>query len=243
MRTLAPLLLAGLCLGSVAAGQSAVSTTQSTDVEQVTKPIPHPFLYLGPSLFGGGYAVLAYRAEAGFDLESRHAIVRAIAAYDNAHKTDDNNQPNPKGHDRYLEGAAYYRTSLFSHPGWFFGMGWRWNELSTTNYLKHGSRAEIGGGYDIVTRRCPECRRRFSMRVNADWVLAGTDWQNGSHGPSITVTLPTPSEKRHLFFRENIGIYRFHDTVTDPANLALTRWQRDQRSITSYADFGAFYRF
>jgi hypothetical protein len=49
---------------------------------------------------------------------------------------------------------------------------------------------------------CPECKRDFSMRIAMDWVMAGSDWQNGSHGPEITVSFPTPREKRHLFLQE-----------------------------------------
>jgi hypothetical protein len=239
MRTLAPLLLAHFFLISIAFGQSATSGQSSDDVELLTKPIPHPYFSVGPSLMGGGYAPLAYRAEAGLDLESTHAIIRALGAYDNGHKTNDNDQPNPKGHDRYLEGAAYYRSTR----RWFFGTGWRWSQLSTTNYTKGGSRPEIGGGYDLVTRPCDGCRRTFSMRFNVDWVMTGNDWQNGSHGPSITTTIPTPSEKRHWFFRETLGIYRFHTTVTAPNDPVLTRWQLAHRNTTSYLDFAAVYRF
>jgi hypothetical protein len=41
------------------------------------------------------------------------------------------------------------------------------------------------------------------MRINMDWITAGTDWQNGSHGPNTTVTFPTPIEKRHWFWQES----------------------------------------
>src|SRR5260370_31663201 len=86
------------------------------DVELLHRPIPHPYIYLGLSLMGAGYAPLVYRAEAGIDVESTHAIFRISTAYNNGHKVSDGNQPNPKGHDRYLETAAYYRMAR----GWFF---------------------------------------------------------------------------------------------------------------------------
>jgi hypothetical protein len=216
-------------------------------VTLLTRPIPHPYLALAGALMGGGYAPLGYRAEGGIDMESTHAIVRALAAYDNGHKIDDNDQPNPNGHDRYLEGAAYYRLrgTLLGHSlaGWFVGAGWRWNQLSTTNYTKGGTRPEFGGGYDLSLHPCDGCRRDFSMRINLDWVTAGTDWQNGLHGPEMQFSFPAPSEKRHWFFRERLGVYRFYTTVTDPHNLELTRWQRDHRSFTSDADFAVLYRF
>src|ERR1700733_15452656 len=112
------------------------------DVEELlSAPIPHPYIYFGPSVMPGGYAPLAYRAETGIDLESSHAIVRALGAYDDGHKTNDGDQPNPNGHDRYLESAAYFRI----RSRWFFGGGWRWSQLSTTNYTKDAARPEFGG--------------------------------------------------------------------------------------------------
>lgn len=234
------LLLVGLCLSAAAVGQPIATAGHSDDdVELLTKPIPHPYVYLAPSLMGGGYAPLAYRAEAGVEIESTHAIFRALGAYDNGHKTNDNDQPNQKGHDRYVESAIYYRLTR----KWFVGAGWRWNQLSTTNYTKGGSRPEFGGGYDLVTRPCDGCRRDFSMRISADWVMAGTDWQNGCHGPSTTMTIPAPNEKRHWFFVQRISVYRCYTSVTAPDDPVLTKWQRDHRSLTSYADIGVAYRF
>jgi hypothetical protein len=216
------------------------TTSTCDDVEELlSAPIPLPYIYFGPSVMGGGYAPLAYRAETGIDLESTHVIVRALAAYDDGHKTNDGDQPNPKGHDRYLESAAYFRMRSV----WFFGGGWRWSQLSTTNYTKGGARPEFGGGYDWFLRPCDGCRRDFSMRIDADWVMSGTDWQNGSHGPSTTLTFPTPSEKRHLFWKQTIGIYRFHETVTEPNNLPLVHLQRSQKNFDSTVDFGMVYRF
>jgi hypothetical protein len=208
------------------------------------KLVPMPYVGLGPSLMGGGYAVWAYRIEAGLNVEGTHLIFRSLAAYDDGHKVDDNDQPNPKGHDRYLDGALYFRPAL---PGWtrslYFGGGYRWSQLSTTNYTKGGSRYQLGGGYDWFMRSCESCRRDYSMRVNVDWVTAGTDWENGSHGPDITLTWPSPREARHFFYREEIALYRFHTTVTETNNLYLTQQQRAEKSFDSFADFGIFYRF
>jgi hypothetical protein len=231
MRKMVPILFAAFFV-QLAPGQSG-------DVQLLTTPIPRPYAYLGPSLMGGGYAPLAYRAETGFDLESNRLIFRAVGAYDNGHKTNDGDQPNPDGHDRFLEGAAYYRA----RRGWFVGMGWRWSRLYTTNYAKGGSRPEMGGGYDLTMHPCEGCRRDFSMRINIDWLMAGTDWQNGSHGPETVLTFPAPSEKRHLFWREAVGVYRFHETVTTPSDSVLTLQQRSDKSIDCFADFGIIYRF
>lgn len=190
------MLLLLLLLAGVATAQSAARNDDERE-DWLHNPIPHPFLYLGPSLMGGGYAPLAYRAEGGIDVESTHFMLRALGAYDNGHKTDDGDQPNPKGHDRYLDSAVYYRLNSGRSRGLYFGGGYTWGQLSTTNYTKGGGRYQIGGGYDVFLRSCSECRRDFSMRVNMDWITAGQDWQNGSHGPQTTFTWPAPIEKRH----------------------------------------------
>jgi hypothetical protein len=225
MKNLLSLFFIVVC-GSVAFGQSG-------DAQLITEPFPHPYISFGPSLMPAGYAPLAYRAEAGIDVESTHFMLHALGAYDNGRKDNDNDQPNPNGHDRYLEGAAYFRAS--SH--WFVGGGWRWDELSTTNYFKSGSRPEFGGGYDWFVPGT------FSMRIDAEWLTAGNDWQNGSHGPNVTVTFPAPSEKHHIFWRQSVGIYSFHETVTDPTNLALTQAQRSDKSIDATVDGGLILRF
>jgi hypothetical protein len=206
-------------------------------------PIPHPFLYAGPSIMGGGYAVWAYRVEGGIDVESTHFIGRALGAYDDGHKVDDGDQPNPKGHDRYLDTAVYYRLDSGRFQRFYFGGGYTWSQLSTTNYTKGGGRYQLGGGYDVFTRNCEECRRDFSMRVNTDWITAGNDRQNGSHGPEVTLTFPSPIEKRHWFWVEAIGVFGFHQSVTEPTNLPLVQFQTSQKSIDAYGDFGVIYRF
>ena len=217
----------------------------------LTRLTPHPYFYLGPSfLGGGGYAMFAYRAEGGLNVESRRWVMKALAAYDNGRKVDDNDQPNPNGHDRYLDGGIYFRPASFpsrlSFLGaghWFLGVGYRWSQLSTSNYTKGNNRPQIGGGYDLVKRSCSECRRDFSMRIGLDWVMTGNDWQNGSHGPETTITIPSPRENRHWFFQDRIAVYRFHETVTEPTNAQLTRFQESQKGIDNFVDTGIVYRF
>jgi hypothetical protein len=108
---------------------------------------------------GGGYAPLAYRAETGIDLESTHVIVRALAAYDDGHKTNDGDQPNPKGHDRYLESTAYFRIRSV----WFFGGGWRWRANfppPTTQRVGPALNLAVGtiGSCVLATGADPICR-------------------------------------------------------------------------------------
>lgn len=81
------------------------------------------------------------------------------------------------------------------------------------------------------------------MRLQVDWVMTGHDWQNGSHGPNITMFLPSPRERRHLFYRQSVSIYQFHATVTDRSNRSLVHSEQADRAFSCYADFGILYRF
>jgi hypothetical protein len=208
------------------------------------KLVPMPYLDVGPSLMGGGYSVWAYHVAGGVNLEGTHWIFRSLAEYDDGRKRDDNDQPNPKGHDRSLNGALYFRPA---RAGWtrdlYFGAGYRWSQLSTTNYTKGSNRYQVGCGYDWFMRTCESCRRDYSMRINVDWVTAGNDWQNGSHGPDVNLIWPSPRERRHFFWKEEIAVYRFHTTVTESNNAYLTRQQLASKSFDSFAEFGIMYRF
>jgi hypothetical protein len=60
----------------------AAATEQDTgsNVEPLlSRLIPHPYLYLGPSLMGGGYAAVAFRAEGGLNVESARWVMKASA--------------------------------------------------------------------------------------------------------------------------------------------------------------------
>ena len=221
-----------------------VASQKPTSVETDVAPaslLPHPFVYAGAGLMGAGYAPLAGEAGAGVMINSRHLLASAEGSYDNGHKTNDNDQPNPKGHDRGLSGSAYFRFS----SGWFAGAGVRWSQLSTTNYKKSGWRPTFGGGKDYFHKKCAleDCVADFSMRLSMDYVLPGTDYANALQGPLVSFYLPSPSARGHIFFRQTIGIYTFHDTVTDPSNPTLTRQQIGQRSITSFGEVTLMYRF
>ena len=223
--------------------QQAVSR-KSADEEYNEQPsglVPRPFLYAGAGLMGGGYAPLAAEAGGGLRIDSRHLLASAEGWYDNGHKTDDNTGPNPKGHDRGLVGAAYWRFP----SKWFAGVGARWSQLSTTNYAKGGWRPTFGGGKDYFHKKCAfeDCIADFSMRLGVDYVLPGTDHFNALQGPLLSFYMPSPSAKGHLFFRETLGVYEFHTTVTDPSNRILTGQQIGSRSVTSFGELTLMYRF
>ena len=210
----------------------------------MTKLTPHPYIFCGPSLMGAGYSTLAYRGESGISVESTRFLGSFIVGYDDGHQRNDGNQPNPKGHDRYMDldlGLRLAESGLLGKL--FFGLGERWNELSTTKYTKTANRPQFGGGFDIVHHPCSRCGRDFSMRFQVDWVTTGDDWQNGSHGPDITIFLPSPRERRHVFYRQSFAVYLAHATVTDRSNRPLVQSEQADRAFTFYANFGLFYRF
>lgn len=191
---------------------------------------------------GGGYAPFALIAGGGFRIDSTRLILETNGWYDNGHKVNDNTQPNPKGHDRGLVGSAYYRLP----SGWALGAGARWSELSTTNYKKSTWAPTFGGSKDFFHAGCrvETCAHDFfSMRIGVDYMLKGSNWQNGSQGPLFTLYIPSPSVKAHIFYRETVGIYRFYDTVTDRANAILTREQMGNRHFDAFAEFTIMYRF
>jgi len=228
-----------LCCGTFFA-QNAVHEQRPKDFD-ISDCVPRPYVFVGPELMGGGYAPVAWLAGTGMRLESPHLTFDANAAYDNGHKTNDGTQPNPKGHDRGLDGAAYYRLS----SGWAFGGGYGWSQLSTTNYTKSGSRPRLGMYKDFFTGDCKEtgCHDDFTMRIGADYLSSGSDKQNSSHGIQFSFYAPSPQAKKHVFYRETISIYRFHDTVTDPTNIPLTREQVSNKYFDCFAEFTLMYRF
>lgn len=232
-----------LFAGSMLCGQEVVSHNPPSEEADRPTPglLPRPFVYAGAGLMGSGYATLAATAGAGLRIDSRRFLFSAEGSYDNGHKTNDNTGPNPKGHDRGLAGAAYYRFL----SGWFLGAGARWSQLSSTNYTKTAWRPTFGGGKDYFHNTCSleDCVSDFSMRLVVDYVLPGTDHVNAVQGPLLSFYVPSPSAKGHIFFRETLGLYEFHDTVTDPSNLALTRRQIGHRSATSFGEFTLMFRF
>lgn len=217
------------------------SVAQESVPDPFPRPFPHPFAYAGAGLMGGGYAPLAWEGGGGLMIDTRHFLASAEGSYDNGHKINDNDQPNPKGHDRSLAATASFRLS----SGWFAGAGVRWSQLSTTNYSKGQWRPTFGGGKDYFHRKCAveDCVSDFSMRVRVDYVLPGTDHFNGVQGPLLSIYMPSPAAKGHVFFRQTLGIYEFHETVTAPSNLILTRQQMGDRSVTSFGELTLMYRF
>lgn len=203
--------------------------------------IPHPYAFLGPVAMPNGYAPLAMEGGAGLRIDSEHFLFDGYVLYDNGHKERDKTEPNPKGHDRGIGAIMRYRL----HSGWAFGGGASWSELSTTNYSKNSWRPKFGVSKDVGISNCDydDCRGQFSGQFSADWMLKGNDWQNGTQGLQLSMYLPSPSLKRHLFFREVLAVYRFHDTVTTRTDLNVMHREMSNHHSSAYAEFTIMYRF
>jgi hypothetical protein len=194
--------------------------------------IPRPMVLVGPSLVGNGYQPLALSGGAGLLLNSSHLESNLEARYMNARKTNDNTVNNKKGHERYLQGRVFYRF----RPTLYFGGGAQWSETSTTNYTKKAWRPTFGLGGDHFGDG-------YSLRWQTLYVLPGTDHVNALQGPEFQLWFPSPVSTKHFFFRQTLGIYEFHTTVTDPANLSLTAQQTADRHSAAFLDFTFGWRF
>jgi len=190
---------------------------------------------------GGGYARFAEVGGAGFRIDAKRFLLDVSGQYDSGRKVNDNDQPNPKGHERGLVGSVYYRLPA----SWSVGAGVRWSELSTTNYRKSSWAPTIGGSKDYFRHHCQleNCGGDFSLRLGVDYMLKGSNWQNGTQGPLFTLYVPSPAAKGHIFWRETVGIYRVYDTVTDRTNALLTSQQMSNHYWDNFAEFTLMYRY
>jgi len=194
--------------------------------------MPHPMVFSGPSLVGNGYQSVAFSGGGGFLLDSSRLFSDVEGSYMNARKTNDNTVDNFSGHERFVEGRLFYRC----RPTLYFGGGAQWSETSTTNYTKQAWRPTFGLGGDHFGDG-------YSLRWQALYIMPGTDHANGLQGPELQIWFPSPASRSHFIFRETIGIYEFHSTITDPTNVSLTAQQTSNRSTAAFLDFVVGWRF
>ena len=222
-------LLTILVIRVAACGQNVMSSRQAS---ARSSWMPHPIVFAGPSLVGNGYQNLALNGGAGFLMNAPHLLSDVEARYMNARKTDDNTINNISGHERYLQGRIFYRY----RRGLYFGGGVQWSETSTTNYTKKSWRPTAGIGGDHFGDG-------YSMRWQTLYVLPGTDRVNALQGPEFQLWFPSPASHKHFFYRQTLGIYEFHTTITDPTNAALTAQQTRDRQSAAFLDFTFGWRF
>jgi hypothetical protein len=194
--------------------------------------VPHPFIYSGPSLLGNGYQTVAGNFGGGFLLNARRLMGDFEAYYMNAKKTNDATVNNRKGHERFLHGRVFYPLQ----KGYYLGGGAQWSETSTTNYTKKAWRQTFGGGRNYFA---PD----WSCRWQLLYVTKGSDRSSGVQGPEFQFWIPSPSSKSHFFYRQTLGIYMFHTTVTDPKDIALTALQTSHKSSAAFLDFTFGWKF
>ena len=215
--------------------------------------LPHPYVDAGVGLMPAGYASFAIRAGGGFMFDRPHIVFDSYAGYDNGHKVDDNTPNNYKGHDRFLRGFLGYKQGP-----WYAGVGARWSQLSTSNYSKGGSalasgswHPEIGGGRDWDNPKSP-----LFMRTQVLWMFREqrevTDYPgkspcvgcgSGSEGADITLWFPSPARKGHWFCKMNFVLFGYHDSITDPKNIQLTRTQVANKHFTDSTELTVGFRF
>jgi hypothetical protein len=207
---------------------------KTPDYEIAASPswIPRPMIFLGPSVVGNGYQLFAANLGGGFLLKSSQLVGEFNAFYMNAKKTNDGTFDNHSGHERFLQGRVFFPW----HKGWYFGGGAQWSETATTNYTKKGWRPTFGAGQDYFTDG-------FNTRWQVLYITKGTDRGNALQGPEIEFWLPSPASKTHFFYRQTLGIYEFHTTVSDFRDRALTARQTSDRHVASFADFCIGWKF
>ncbi len=183
--------------------------------------VPQPYVYGGLSLNGSGYYPASGAAGTGMNLETTHVLAGAEIWAGNAHKQD-------SGTGYEIGGQA----RLFCHTGrnLYFGAGAQWSKLTTSIYSKQGWRPTFGGGKDFM-------RESFSARAQLMYVLPGTDRLNALQGPELSLWMPSPATHAHLFYRETVGVYEFHQTSV-PGNSGI-----QDRSFTTFVQFTVMYRY
>jgi hypothetical protein len=193
--------------------------------------IPRPYAIVGFSINGSGYQPISENVGGGLRVDAPRILSSVEVGYGNARKVNDATLNNHSGHERFAQARTFYKIA----NGLYFGGGAQWNQTSTTNYSKQSWRPTLGMGKDLL-------RNTYSLRVQCIYILRGSDKINGSQGPEISLTYPSPASNHHFYFRSVIGVYRFHttDTFSDPVTSAM---QRGEHHVTGNLAYQFIYRF
>ena len=218
------------------------SSSSKSDTFEFAQGI-HPFLDSQLQFAGLGYGG-GFVDGVGFDLEKRRFRVQAEAEYGFVRKTNDADQvPNEHGHTRHLQDEVFYRL----HRN-FFGAGVGWGETAVTPYRKYAWTVRTGWGHDFGDRD-------FNLRLQAAYLHElgervvypelvqftpgpgqsalsySCSCTSGVSGVDVNAWMPSPAFRGHFFLHYELLTIRFHETVTDPYNTALTASQSAQHSI------------
>jgi hypothetical protein len=228
-----------LCALNVAGqdGESVVSmlTHEARESDMVWISGIHPFLETNLSLPSLGYG-LGVSPSVGVELQYPHFMLAASAGYGFVRKVDDNDQvPNEHGHTRGAGADVYWRIGRN-----FIGPGASWGETAVTPYRKYSWAPEIDAGHDfnalrVVTSYFRDLREytdypslvQFTPGPGQPSLSHYCICGNGVSGIGFDVW-QAPGEKApaHVLLHCSFSFFRYHETVTDPYNTALTSQQK-----------------
>jgi len=201
---------------------------------------PRPYFFTGVQLDGNGSKVINYDIASGIQQEGARFSLDAYTQYVNTRKTNDNTIDNFNGRTRTIHFMPRYRAS----NGWLIGVGARWNQLSTTNYVKEATRVFVGGGKDWPsTRVSVDYLWTLSEHVNSQGCpVPHGQCTNGVQGLDFQWFLPSPRSRSHFLFRMDFTPFWFHTTVTttDPV---LTKQQLSEHSVGSTLSYTMLVRY
>jgi hypothetical protein len=202
---------------------------------------------------GEGYG-WGFSPAAGVEWKWKRLVIKADASYGFVRKVNDNDQvPNEKGHTRSLGGDIFLRLSRRN----YFGIGASWGETDTTPYRKYAWSPTIAFMHEFHLTRFQVSYFRH-MREYTDYPssIAFTPGpgqptfstycicSNGVSGVDMEGWTAMPAKNGLRFFQVHywLTISRFHDTVTDPYNLYMTRQQMGNRWTGVDASMALVYR-
>ena len=248
MRTASVLLLVLVGFGRAPKCWPRTEVLPSVDLGTSGFSLPHlrwprPFVYGGLGLNGGGYAPVVGKIGSGLRIDNTHLIWAASAAYDNSHKSNDNTLNNANGHERSLGIFDLLPLHQCLVCGWRRQLEPACRPPTTPNRT---STLRLVAGRITFHKECvgKTCASDWSFRLQVDYKLKGAEHvdakgcsvpngqcTNELAGPMISSITLAGSITGHLFWRETVGIYSFHDTVTstDPV---LTAAQKSRRSVS-----------
>jgi len=191
-------------------------------------PWPHPYLFGGADLNGGGgYQPLSYVLGGGFESEYTRGFWGAEGIFDGSKKVNDNTGQNSGYTERVRIWGGYKQGSML------FGTGISYSLLHTSLYSKDSWHPRLGFGKDVNFRTAP-------TRLYAEYLFPGSDVLNGVQGTEISWWIP---RNRHWCFRERFGAYLFHSTITDFSNRTQVIKQKHDRSVFNELQLTVMYRW
>lgn len=185
---------------------------------------PEPYVAVSGVIRGSGYTPFALTSDAGILYDSQRFFTFSEATYTTGGKKNDNDNTTTAGHSRSLRGEYLVK---FNH--WEIGPGATWSKTYTPEYAKSAVHPKATAGRDFG-----------HVNFFASYLFQGTDRLNGLTGFE---TQAWWKFGRHLFVRNIIDVYRFHATLTDTGNAALTKAESSNKSTSGAYEIQIGWRF